>query len=150
MEKAGIVAAGVMSTITALLSVFAGVWMIVKWKGNCHSWSLTDDDTIYYGYTYNSGGTYLYYDDCNETAWSAVAFVQAGLWGTTAILVWYVLCSGKFDQMRRKADEEEIALPESSATIEMGGMSSVPVAPVATAVMVPTEEANKYNADAKI
>jgi hypothetical protein len=58
--------------------------------------------------------------------------------------MWIVLCSGKFDQMRREIDEEQTEPPEAVAGIELGDFSSNPAPGVAHAVMLPEEEANKY------
>lgn len=67
----------------------------------------------------------------------------SGLWGTASIFIWYILCSGKFDQMRRELDGEQTIPPEATAAIEMGEFNGSPAAGVATAVMVPAEEARK-------
>jgi hypothetical protein len=68
------------------------------------------------------------------------------MWAISAAFIWHVLCSGKFDQMSRELDEERA---QAEAGVEMGTVSN-PTAPthpggVATAVMLPPEEANKFH-----
>jgi hypothetical protein len=46
--------------------------------------------------------------------------------------------------MRREIDEEQTEPPQAAAGIELGNVSSTPAPGVATAVMIPEEEANKY------
>jgi hypothetical protein len=79
MSKAGIISTAIMSTITTILSLFAGVWTVTQWKGDtyCHVWVLIDDDKYYGGYNYNDDYNYPRPDYCNETGWGVVAFFQA-------------------------------------------------------------------------
>jgi hypothetical protein len=79
MTKAGVIAAGVMSTLTTVFSTFAGVWAIVQWKDSryCHVFTLTDDDNYNRDYYYGDDYYYYYADYCNEVAWAVVAFIQA-------------------------------------------------------------------------
>jgi len=146
-----------MSTLSSLLSIFAGIWMVVAWRDNthCEIFTLFDDDDYYDNWYYNSNNYYYGYgkpDYCDEVSWGIVAFVQGVLWLLTSIFIWYVLCSGKFAKMERELGEDERESRRQEATVvEMGTVTPTPATNpassnpgVAAAVMLPTEEANKY------
>jgi hypothetical protein len=161
MTKAGVIACAIMATLSSFASLFAGIWMITEWKESCRPFTLIGDDgDNYYNISQHDDNYYDYYDDslqyyvdqkyddCNEVVWGAVAFVQCVLWTLCAILLWHVICSGKFDAMVRENEERESHREQTNA-IEMGTVNNGPPAgtrsdpEVATAVMLPKEEVIK-------
>jgi hypothetical protein len=68
MQKGGLRAAGILSTLSALGSLFAGIWILIKWRdsGWCSVFVITRD---YNNNNYDG-------DYCHEVAWAVVAFIN--------------------------------------------------------------------------
>eukprot|EP00536_Pseudo-nitzschia_multiseries_P012910 jgi/Psemu1/33489/gm1.33489_g len=140
------VSLAVVSSIAALMCLFAGVWYLVVLKRS--SWCLpfiweSDDDDYYYNiddaYNYDDYDDYnsYNYDDCNEKAWAIVGFVNSALWFAVAGCLVQFVCSGRHARWEAKRDKQQktrsVAAPEAEPVAE----------PVAAAVDEPKEEETK-------
>jgi len=94
LNRGWIIAVGVLSTLTTILSIMVGVFWKLEWnytgyRDGCPVW-------IVFG-MYDDESEEESSNSCNSFA--ILAFINAAFMGSTACLIWYVLCSGKFDKM---------------------------------------------------
>ena len=79
MTKAGVIAVGVMSTLTFGLSIFSGAWIHYNWKEYlyCPVWVLFDinDEYDHYDDPRMLESEPYYY--CHEEGWAILAFFDA-------------------------------------------------------------------------
>eukprot|EP00542_Grammatophora_oceanica_P010457 CAMPEP_0194035184 /NCGR_PEP_ID=MMETSP0009_2-20130614/7651_1 /TAXON_ID=210454 /ORGANISM="Grammatophora oceanica, Strain CCMP 410" /LENGTH=156 /DNA_ID=CAMNT_0038676449 /DNA_START=227 /DNA_END=697 /DNA_ORIENTATION=- len=153
MTKAGVIAADILCIITAILSVFAGVWIIYDWRDvrYCNTFVIFQDDDWYRygghgGYADDDYAQYISnLDRCKEAVWAAIAFIDGLLWALAAMCITYVLCSGKFDAMVSKLNDEDVAAEQPVRAIEMGTMQhSLGVATAVTVSTSPTTPDKAY------
>ena len=88
MSKCGVLATIILSIITAVLNIVAGVYILITWEDNewCWVWTggmLIDDDDYYNNYRY---------DACNEGLWAALAFIDAALFVVVTALLFVFFC----------------------------------------------------------
>jgi hypothetical protein len=152
ITKCGLTAAAILSSLTALLCFFAGVWTIVKWKNVtwCHVFVvIQDDDYDYYD------DDFFYPDDdsrdfCPEVAWAVVAFVDCALWALAAYCIFYFVTSGRYDQAAACLVEQEQEVEEGVA-VEIATVIAIPapnapalLSPTATAIYLPQDQEIKF------
>jgi hypothetical protein len=127
MKKGGLRAAGILSTLSALGSLFAGIWILIKWKNEkwCEVFVLTNDDydaDYYYDY-YN-------YDNCREVAWAVVAFINFALFAVAAHCLFHFV-HYRFDKVLAAAGEEQEDESDTAA------IAMVDVSPITTTATAP-------------
>ena len=129
MKKCGLMAAAILSSLTALGCLFAGIWIIVEWKydRHCHVFLVIWDDDDSYTSEYGP-------DYCNEVAWAVVAFVDFALWAVAAYCLFYFVGSGRYEQAAACSVEEQ---EEERVAVEMAAVTAIP-APNAPAPFSPT------------
>jgi hypothetical protein len=118
MKKGGLTAAGILSTLSALGSLFAGIWILIKWKDNafCYVIVLTiDDDDVYDD------------DYCLEVAWAVVAFINFALFAVAAYCLFHFV-HYRFDKVLAAAEEEQEGESDTAA------IAMVNVSPITTTV----------------
>lgn len=91
-NRCGFLALILVSSSAAIMSFFSAIWMAVVWRNA--TWCVpfywwTDDYNDDYNFD-DYGGSYASYDNCNEGAWAAVAFVNTALWlAVTGCLLYF-------------------------------------------------------------
>ena len=81
LSKAGVIAVGVMSTLTFGLSIFAGAWIQANWGWDysyCSVWVLFNYDDEY-SHHYDDDDRMMdpYAHYCHEEGWAILAFFDA-------------------------------------------------------------------------
>ena len=86
IKKLGVMAVVYFSILAALCSLFAGIWIIVDWKGEkwCKVFTVTMDDDWWQDDDYWTESDY-----CQETAWAIAAFCGCILWIIVAANLFY-------------------------------------------------------------
>jgi hypothetical protein len=142
MTKCGLTAAAILSSLTALGCLFAGVWMIREWKNDkwCHVFVVIQNDD--YNDWYDDDETAP--DYCSEGAWAVVAFVDCALWTVAAYCLFYFVNSGRYDPAAACSVEQE--QEAEGVVVEMATVTAIP-APHATAPLSPTATATYLTPD---
>jgi hypothetical protein len=118
MQKGGLRAAGILSTLSALGSLFAGIWILIEWKNDkwCDVFFLTNGDHFNYGDDY---------DYCREVAWAVVAFINFALFAVAAYCLFHFVIY-RFDKVLAAAGEEQEDESDTAA------IAMVDVSPITT------------------
>ena len=142
MRKGGLITLGTLSLICALLSFAAAVYIAKNWRYDtwCNIWTIQVDE--YYD-NYNSGDDYYFYPSwkkCNYRLWTTLEMIGGILWLLAAFAPFYVVCSGKYENMRRPVAEAPVVVPTTTSAaaaaphvLEMGTIPMTTLPPQGTA-----------------